>query len=63
MYGKFVGPCIMLLCRENLVFVERTLSFLITLICSSHPEHLSMLNHVYYLITLLSLSYFILYLF
>jgi hypothetical protein len=63
MYGKFVGPCVMLSCRENLVFVERTLSSPIAIICSSHPEQLSMLHHVSYLITLLSLSYFVLYLF
>ena len=48
----------MLLCRDNLVFVERTLSSPIAVICSIHPDHLSMLHHVSQLNALLSLSYF-----
>lgn len=36
-----------------MVFVERTLSSPVVIICSIHPEHISMLYHVSYLITLL----------
>jgi hypothetical protein len=59
-YGKFVGHCIMLLCRENLVFLERTFSCHISVICSSRPEHLFMLHHISCFTRLVSFSYFIL---
>ena len=60
---KICGPLHYAFMLRKLGVCWRTLSSAIAVICSSHPEYLYMLHHVSYLITLLSLSYFMLYLF